>query len=625
MSSGAIRAGRAFVELLADDNALTRGLRQAEQKLRRWGATIIGIGASIGAAGGVASAGLMDAINTFRDAGADILHTSNATGIGVDRLGELQYAARQLGAPVENVSHGLQHMSSFLLEAAQGSDEARMALQRMGLSVQELLGMSQDERFLRIGEAIGRIGDPAQRIAMARQVFGRGGANDMGFLTAGRARINALGQEGRQLGQVMSPQQVQAARELNQAWSRMTGSFQALAVQVGAALAPEMTRLLDTVTRLVSAVVRWVRENPQVISLIDKFATGAVVLGAAITALGTAMVLLGPAAGAMASGVTAGLGVISLALGALGAAVSAVTFLFNPLTLSLVAAALILAPVAAGVGYLVYKVWQLTGAGEILVGWLRSGLGTALRYAGDLFGQLADTAIGSWNGIRDAITAGDWGLAMRIVGAGLSLGWTQTISFLRLAWMDFKDWFLRTTQEISTGVLQLLSELFREISHLTEGQTGWLARLTDPMSASARDMANALQDLAMAVDRGANLDARLRQRQREQEARRGQETVDAARAAWEALTGDAEEAAAFAEYERQQRAASLNATATGAVLAANRGSAGSFSGEGIAGLAAGGADVLEVNRRQLTQQEQMAGLLAALVNLARAGGGLVMG
>lgn len=53
-NTNAIRAGRAFVELFADDTKLVRGLRSAERKLRAFGASIsrlgrqmVGLGAAL--------------------------------------------------------------------------------------------------------------------------------------------------------------------------------------------------------------------------------------------------------------------------------------------------------------------------------------------------------------------------------------------------------------------------------------------------------------------------------------------------------------------------------------------------------------------------------------------------
>ncbi len=42
--TGSIRAGRAFVELLANDSKLVRGLRAAQTKLKAFGAAVTGMG-----------------------------------------------------------------------------------------------------------------------------------------------------------------------------------------------------------------------------------------------------------------------------------------------------------------------------------------------------------------------------------------------------------------------------------------------------------------------------------------------------------------------------------------------------------------------------------------------------
>ena len=48
---GAIRAGRAFVELFADDSKLVRGLKAAEGKLKAFGASIRNLSLKMAGAG----------------------------------------------------------------------------------------------------------------------------------------------------------------------------------------------------------------------------------------------------------------------------------------------------------------------------------------------------------------------------------------------------------------------------------------------------------------------------------------------------------------------------------------------------------------------------------------------
>jgi len=57
-SAAAIRAGRAFVELFADDKKLVQGLRRAEQKIRAFGAKLQGVGREMLALGAAVAAPL---------------------------------------------------------------------------------------------------------------------------------------------------------------------------------------------------------------------------------------------------------------------------------------------------------------------------------------------------------------------------------------------------------------------------------------------------------------------------------------------------------------------------------------------------------------------------------------
>ena len=60
-----IRAGRAFVELFADDSKLVRGLRQAEKKLKAFGDSIRNLGLKTVALGSAMNARMDSAVITI--------------------------------------------------------------------------------------------------------------------------------------------------------------------------------------------------------------------------------------------------------------------------------------------------------------------------------------------------------------------------------------------------------------------------------------------------------------------------------------------------------------------------------------------------------------------------------
>ena len=68
-SASPIRAGRAFVELFADDSKLVRGLRRAEKRLKAFGQSIRNMGLKIAGLGAAMLAPLIGAAKAFSTMG----------------------------------------------------------------------------------------------------------------------------------------------------------------------------------------------------------------------------------------------------------------------------------------------------------------------------------------------------------------------------------------------------------------------------------------------------------------------------------------------------------------------------------------------------------------------------
>jgi len=73
---GAIRAGRAFVELFVTDNKLVRGLKQASARLKAFGTAIGDMGSRMARFGALALAPLAASAKVFADMGSDLVDAS---------------------------------------------------------------------------------------------------------------------------------------------------------------------------------------------------------------------------------------------------------------------------------------------------------------------------------------------------------------------------------------------------------------------------------------------------------------------------------------------------------------------------------------------------------------------
>jgi hypothetical protein len=441
-SAGAIRAGKAFVEIFADNNPLTRGLKAAEGKLKAFGAGVAGIGrkllsvAGLFAAGG--AAGLAATAKAFGDMGGELLDLSQRTGISVEALSELGFAAEQTGADLGTIEIGIKKMQDTLVQAAAGSQSTQTAFSRLGLTVADLAGLSPDQQLEKIAEALSHVRDPALRTSIALDIFGKSGTQLLPLLSEGAAGLERYRQQANELGLVLSTEDVQAADDFGDSLATLWKQVKVGAFNIGSALLPELQQLVQTGMRVVAAIVGWVRENKELIVTVAKVALAVVAGGAALFVLGQAIAGVGAVFGLLASAGT----MIATVLATVGSVIAA---LLSPI--GLVATA----TVALGAYFL-----ATSDQGAAAVDWLKQK-----------FDELLGDATAAFAGIRDALAAGDLGLAMRIVGNLLRLEWQRAVGFLQEKWIGFKDFFLSVWTEATFGLSKLFIEAWAGL------QTGW--------------------------------------------------------------------------------------------------------------------------------------------------------
>lgn len=139
---------------------------------------LFGVGIGAGAIIGFAR-------STF--AAADSLQKmSDQTGISAVGLQRLQAVGDDAGNTIEEITAAVGQMQRRL---AGGDDGAIAAIQGLHLSIATLKGLSPDQQFIAIGEAISKIQDPAERARVAFEIFGRTGQQILPTLRADIQKI----------------------------------------------------------------------------------------------------------------------------------------------------------------------------------------------------------------------------------------------------------------------------------------------------------------------------------------------------------------------------------------------------------------------------------------------------
>lgn len=284
--AGGIRAGRAFVEIGVRMAALEAGLRKAQARIKAFGAGVSSIGRAFTGLAGVLIAPLVAATTHFIKAGDALEKMSIRTGISVESLSELQYAASQSGADMEVLEKGVRSMQRSINDLERGLSTQTEAFADLGLSLKDLKGLSPEAQFKVLADRISQVRDPSKRAALALQILGRAGTQLLPLMEGGAAGIEELQQQARAMGLTVSGETAKAAVVLGDRLDDLWASVKAGAIAVGGALAPALTELAVRVRENATMAVEWLKRNQATIVSAAELAVKVGLVGVALLAVG---------------------------------------------------------------------------------------------------------------------------------------------------------------------------------------------------------------------------------------------------------------------------------------------------------------------------------------------------
>lgn len=288
-TSRAIEAARAFVKIYAEDAPLREGLKRvvgvmsstAGAVARTFGGiTKLAAGISLGNLISQGAAAVMD----WSAAGAAIDDAAQRTGASAERLSQLKFAAEQSGSSLGDVEKGMRKLADVTASAAAGNKTAAKSLEAVGLSAAALQGLSPEEQFLAVAEAISRVQDPARQTMLAMDLLGKSGANLLPMMQDGAAGIQSLMAEADALGLTLTTDQAAAAAGFDDAMAKLKSTLGTVAQVIGGAVLPYLTAMLETGLRLIPAVQQLASEVGQYLVQGFDYATQA--MGGFLSGLG---------------------------------------------------------------------------------------------------------------------------------------------------------------------------------------------------------------------------------------------------------------------------------------------------------------------------------------------------
>jgi len=190
--------------------------------------------------------------------GDELDKTSIQLGISTRDLQAWRHAAALSGVSSEQLTTGLAQLYQRQLLASQGSKEAGKTFQDLGVDVKDSSGnlRTLDQLLPDIADAMQRMPEGPQRTALAMRLFGESGRRMVPMLSQGREGVAAMRRELEELGGGASAEFIQRSAAMADSEQRLSVATMGLRSDLASGLLPTLTRGVQALTRVTSAVAR---------------------------------------------------------------------------------------------------------------------------------------------------------------------------------------------------------------------------------------------------------------------------------------------------------------------------------------------------------------------------------
>ena len=219
---------------------------------------------------------LRDMTRAAVDAAGGLGEQAAALGVSTRSLQEYRYAATQVGLEQSEMDKGLEQLTRRLGEAAQGVKEPLDALERLGISIEDIKAMEAGDVIPLIAEGMKRLPSDAERAAVAVDLFGRAGQKLATLLAGGAEGIERLKAAAHELGIVLSDEDIAKADDVADKLAALNFQIEA---QQNAKLLANAENLLKFEQAVGNLKLQLIEALPKIQGFFDKLDQGSQSVG----------------------------------------------------------------------------------------------------------------------------------------------------------------------------------------------------------------------------------------------------------------------------------------------------------------------------------------------------------
>jgi hypothetical protein len=261
--------GKVRAVFTASTSGLTAGVNAASASMKRLQSDVAGLRSGMGALVAIQGTQLFASFVSGATAAARSLVGMGAAateaisqqndlasrlGTTYGELAGLSYAGSLVGVSMDQIGAAMTRAQVTFAKAADGSKQANAAFARLGLSVADLNGLSTEQQFEAIAQAISELPSEAERAAAAVAVFGKAGVGLLPMFNEGAAGIRAAREEAERFGLTLTNAQAGNVDAMGDSFDKVRAAIQGVINQVTAYLAPAVTAISTAFTDMVGSI-----------------------------------------------------------------------------------------------------------------------------------------------------------------------------------------------------------------------------------------------------------------------------------------------------------------------------------------------------------------------------------
>lgn len=168
---------------------------------------------------------------------------SERLDVSVEQIKEFGFAAASAGLDADSAAGMLQRFERATSGAGKHGAAAAAELAKLGVKTQGAGAGNTVDTMLQLADAFQKMPTRAEKVAAAVKLFGRQGISMIPILEKGRASMEALFQESRELGNGLGPDFYNNAKEVNEVFEHMQFGIQSLKERALATVLPYLQKL----------------------------------------------------------------------------------------------------------------------------------------------------------------------------------------------------------------------------------------------------------------------------------------------------------------------------------------------------------------------------------------------